>query len=71
MTYWHFSFSLAHDSEPTRHMFKIMSANSRLGIIKYTFQKIERDGFSVLHKSMVRLGLAYLFDSNQFTCFSD
>ena len=35
------------------------SANSRLGIIKYTFQKIERDGFLVLYKSKVRLILEY------------
>ena len=35
------------------------SANSRLGIIKYTFQKIDRDGFLVLYKSMVRPILEY------------
>ena len=35
------------------------SANSRLGIIKFTFQKIERDVFLVLYKSMVRSIIEY------------
>ena len=35
------------------------SANSRLGIIKYTFHNIDREGFLVLYKSMVRPLLEY------------
>ena len=35
------------------------SANSRLGMIKYTFKKINRDGFLVLYKSIVRPILEY------------
>jgi len=42
------------------HVYKISAtANSRLGIIKNTFHRIERDGFLVLYKSIVRPVLEY------------